>query len=256
VIRAFAAAVRFQSSMIPRDPTTWMALALVPLQAVLFLSIVWHSGRSDLAGYAIIAPVVIAVWTTAIFNSSEMVTRDRQDGTLEALFTTPAPLAAILLGRIAAVTAFSMLALAESWLVAALGFRTSVTIQHPAGFLLTVAATAFAMAGTATALSALLVLARSARAYINSMSYPVYLLGGAMVPVGLYPGWLRPICRLVFLSWSTDLLRDAMSPPAMRELPERLAAVVLLGSLGCAAGLIVYRRVLYRLWADGTVGLA
>jgi ABC-2 type transport system permease protein len=233
-----------------------MAFVMVPLNAMLFLTIIQQAGRDDLIGHAILAPAIIAVWTTAIFNSSEMISNDRQGGTLEMLIATPAPLAIVLLGRISTVTIFSMLAVVESWLVAALVFEQLVSIHHPFELLVVVVATAFAVAGVATALSALLVLARGARAYVNSLSYPIYLLGGVMVPVGLYPEWLRPLCRLLFLSWSTDLLRETLQPAPMPLVAARTAAVVILGGAGFAIGLLVYRRVIDRIRLTGTVSLA
>jgi ABC-2 type transport system permease protein len=256
VIRALRGAVAFQLLMLPRDPTSWMAFVIVPINAVLFLAIVQHAGRDDLIGHAALAPAVIAVWTTAIFNSSEIIANDRQGGRLEVLIATPTPLAVVLLGRIGTVTLFSMLAMGESWLVAALVFDRPITIHHPVEFILSAVVMAFAVAGAATALSALLVLARAARGYVNSLSYPIYLLGGVMVPVSLYPEWLQPLCRLVFLSWSTDLLRETLQPAPMTTVAPRLALVIGLGAVGFVIGLAVYRRVLDRIRATGTVSLA
>lgn len=256
MIRALGGTVIFQLSMLRRDPTGWMAFVLVPLNAVLFLAIVTHAGRDDLVGHAVLAPAIIAVWTTAIFHSSEIISADRQGGRLEALIATPAPLAVVLLGRIATMTVVSMLAMVESWLVAMLLFGQTVPVHHPAQFALAVVATAIGVAGTATALSALLVLARGARGYINSLSYPIYLLGGVVVPVSMYPEWLQPLCRLLFLSWSMDLLREALAPAAMSGVLPRLGAVLVLGGAGFAVGLVVYRRVLDRIRAAGTVSLA
>lgn len=254
--RALGGAVRFQVSTLRRDPTSWMAFVMVPINTMLFLLIVQHAGREDLVGHAVLAPAIIAVWTTAIFNSSEIVSNDRLGGTLEPLIATPAPLAVVLLGRIATVTVFSMFAVVESWLVAALGFGQLVTIRHPFEFVVVVIATAFAVAGFATALSALLVLARGARAYVNSLSYPIYLLGGVMVPVSIYPEWLQPLCRLLFLSWSMDLLRETLQPAPMNLFAARVAAVVLLGAAGFAVGFLVFRRVVDRVRVTGDVGLA
>jgi ABC-2 type transport system permease protein len=256
VIRALWGAVVFQLTLIPRDPTSWMAFVIVPINTVLFLTIVLHAGREDLVVHAVVAPAIIAVWTTAIFNSSEIISHDREGGTLEALLATPAPLVVVLLGRITTVTIFSMIAVVESWLVAVVVFGQSVPVHHPAAFGLAVVITAFGVAGTATALSALLVLARSARAYVNSLSYPIYLLGGVMVPVSMYPEWLQPLGRLLFLSWSTDLLRDTLQPAPVNAVGPRVAAVVVLGAAAFAIGIGIFRRVLNRVRANGTVSLA
>lgn len=242
--------------MLPRDPTSWMAFVLVPVNTLVFMAIIQHAGRDDLAGHAVLAPAIIAVWTTAMFGSGEIVSNDRGGGTLDALVSTPAPLAVVLLGRISTITVFSMLAIAESWLVAGVVFGVWIPIHHVTEFVIAMVATAFAVAGTATTLSALLVLAREARSYVNSLSYPIYLLGGVMVPVGLYPEWIQLLCRALFLSWSMDLLREALQPEAMEHVAARVVIVMVLGAAGYMIGLVIYRRVLDRARATGEVSLA
>jgi len=100
------------------------------------------------------------------------------------------------------------------------------------------------------------VLARSARIFQNSLSYPFYVLGGVLVPVALLPGWLQPLTRVVFVSWSADLLRDSLSAAPIADPTLRLAAVLGLGATGLGAGIFLLRRVLVRVRALGTLTYA
>ena len=254
-MRAFAAAFRLQVRIVFSDPDYVMPLLTVPMFAITFLAIVRHAGRSDLTPYALMAPVLIALWALALLDAGEIVARDRHEGLLEPTVAAPAPLASILLGRIFAVTSIALVGFGEVWVVARLAFGVTVPIHHPAAFGLTLAATAVAVSGTATVMAALFVLTRSPRTFQNSLSFPFYVLGGVLVPVSFLPAWLRPLSSAVFLSWSADLLRASLSPRPVHDLALRLSMVLLLGAAGFAVGAVLVRNILRRVRADGSLGL-
>jgi ABC-2 type transport system permease protein len=256
VTGVFLAGLRFQAVILRRSPAELMALLSTPLFTLAFAAIVVHAGALDLTPYAIVGPTVIAVWTMALNVSGDIVDSERHNGTFEPSLATPASLIVLVLGRITTVTLVSLLSLLESALIVRLAFGIAVHIAHPSLFAITIFLTAAAMAGTATAFSAIFVLARSARTFQNSLSYPIYLLSGAMIPPALLPGWLRPATRVVFLSWSTGLMRDALRAAPAPDVPGRLAVIAVLGVLGYVAGLWLLSSVLRRMRAAGTVGYA
>jgi ABC-2 type transport system permease protein len=154
------------------------------------------------------------------------------------------------------VTAVAFLAFIEVWFVARALFGVTIEFHHPGLFLLTLAASGLAMSGTAVIMAALFVLARSARTFQNSLSYPFYVLGGVLVPVSFLPDWLEPLSSVVFLSWSADLLRDSLDPAPVSGAAVRLGMVLALGTGGFVIGRLLLRRILNRVRADGTVGYA
>ncbi len=112
---------------------------------------------------------------------------------------------------------------------------------------------AAAMAGTASCVSALFVLAPSARILQNTLSFPFFLLSGVLVPISYLPGWLQPASKAVFLSWSANLLRAAVSPGSARDTTGGLLAVLLLGLAGYAVGTLLIDRILRRARVTGTL---
>lgn len=250
------ASIRFELAVLRRSPGDLMALVTTPLFTVIFLAITDHAGRPDLVPSAVLAPAVMGIWLMGLLVSGEIVDRERWDGTLEAVLASPAPLPLVVLGRITTITVVSLVAVVESWLVAALGFGLVIQVHHPALFALVLLVTAVAMAGTATAMSAIFFLARTARTFQNALSYPFYLLGGVFVPIDLLPQWLRLLARLVFLSWATDLLRDTLSPATPHNGAMRLAIVLGLGVAAFFAGLVLLGRILDRVRAHGTLNHA
>ncbi|GIJ43602.1 hypothetical protein Val02_04880 [Virgisporangium aliadipatigenens] len=250
------AGFRFQLRELPHRPDHLLALVTAPLMTLVFLAITRHAGRADLAGHAVLAPALIALWQMALLVAGELVAAERENGSLEALVATPSSFAAVIIGRVAAVTLVSLLGFVEAWLAAWAVFGVVVTVAHPVVFAATVLVSALAMAGTAGLMSAVFVLTRSARTFQNSLSYPFYVLGGVIVPVSLLPDWLAAPSRAVFLSWSSDLLRDAVDASTVEGVLPRLGAIAGLGFLGLCAGLLALRRAVDRLRRTGTLGHA
>src|SRR5262249_19231381 len=147
----------------------------------------------------------------------------------------------------------SLIGVFESMLVAWATFGIRLSVPHPLLFLAAMAATGFAIVGTSTAMTALFVLARQVVTFQNSLTYPFYILSGAVVPGALLPVWIRPLSRIVFLSWSSDLLRSALLPTPPSDVALRLAMVLLLGSAAFGGGIWLVGRVLRRLRALGTM---
>jgi ABC-2 type transport system permease protein len=99
-------------------------------------------------------------------------------------------------------------------------------------------------------------LGRSTRIFQQTLTYPFYVLGGVIVPVALLPAWVRPLSRAVFLSWTADLLRDALQPSPVENVGGRLLGVVALGAAALAVGGFLLDRVMRRVRRTGTMGYA
>jgi ABC-2 type transport system permease protein len=203
-MNGFFGGALLQLATFRRGFDNFLALITVPMFTIAFLAITRHAGRPDLAAYAVLAPAVV-------LTSGEVIAHDRNIGTVELALAAPTPLQLVVLGRVAVVTLVSLIGVLEAWLVAKLLFGLSVLVSHVGAFIGAVALTVLAMAGTALLMAALFVAARSARTFQNTISYPLYLLGGAFVPTALLPSWLHPLSRVIFLSWSTDLMRDCFA---------------------------------------------
>ncbi|WP_050374639.1 ABC transporter permease [Streptomyces acidiscabies] len=246
-------AVRFQLAIARTSPDVLLILVRAPLMTMVLLSISEYSGRRDLAAGVVLAPVLMALWDMTLLIAGEVINRERSWGTLEALVATPARFFLVVLGRIGAVTTISMVSFAEAWLVARYGFGIHLTVVHGTVFVLCVLASGLAMAGTATLMSALFVLAPSARLMQNTLTYPFYLLAGVLVPVSMLPEWLRPLSSAVFLSWSAELLRESLSTDPVPDAASSLAVITLLGLAGTLAGLFAVNRALRQARAAGTL---
>lgn len=254
MLRGLRGAVTLQLQIVGADRGYLNEILTNPFFAIIFLGIVRAAGRRDLTAYAIVAPMLITLWGMALEISGDIVDSDRGTGVLEGVVATPVGFPTAVTGRVLAVTLLSGVGVIETWVVARFAFGVDIEIHHPAVFAATLVVTALATAGTALIMAGLFVLARTARTFQNTMNYPVFLLAGVIVPISFLPSWLRPAGRLLFLSWSADLLRGALSPAPVGNLLPRLGAIVVLGAAGFALGRVMLHVVLRRVRILGTLG--
>ena len=233
-MKTLLAGFRLQLRFYRSYPDLLVPLLTAPLYGVIFTVIMRNGGRPDLVGPASLAPFYMSLWWFALFSGGWIIQTDRWEGTLEYAVSAPASFAACILGRITATLMPAGVAFAETWVFARYVLGGQVTIRHWAVFTLSFTLTLYAMAATALLMAAVFVLARNAVTFSNSASFPFYVLGGILVPVALLPGWLQPLSKAVFLSWSADLLRASVSPGPVPHLALGLGAIA---ALGCAAGL-------------------
>jgi ABC-2 type transport system permease protein len=245
--------VRLQLQIVRADRGYLNEIIANPFFAIIFLGVVRASGRTDLTSFALVAPVLMTLWAMALEISGNVVDSDRALGILEEVVATPTPFGTVVFGRVLTVTMLSTVAVAETWLVARLGFGVHVTIEHPEVFVAALLVTGLAMTGTALVMAGAFVLAGGARTFQNTMNYPIYLLAGVLVPISFLPEWLRPVSRLIFLSWSADLLRDSLQAAPATDVMLRLGAVAALGAVGFAVGIVVLHVVLRRVRDLGTL---
>lgn len=255
-MRGYRAALRAQFATLAHSPNCLLTLVTMPISTVMLVAVVRHAGRLDLLGHALVAPILMAQWALALLVAGELVETERWQGTLELVVASPTSFAALLAGRVAAVSALGTVAYAEVWAVAALGFRLDVTVGHPAVFIAAAAATTLAVAGWATVLAAGLVLTRAAHVLRNSLTFPVYLVGGVLVPVSFLPGPLPILSRGVFLSWSADLLRAGYGRDPAPAPVEHLLIIVGFAMAGFTLGNALLQRSLGLLRASGRLGIA
>ncbi|MFX0537378.1 ABC transporter permease [Ornithinimicrobium sp. Y1847] len=252
----YLAGWRMQLQSMRGNPDWFLTLILAPLQTVVFVTIFQHAGRGDLTAYGILAPALIALWGLSLQTSGELITHERENGSLEGLLAAPGRFDVVMLGRISAVTTLSLLAFVECWLTGWLLTGQWLTITHPGMFVLAVLVSAWAMTGWAGVMASVFVLARSARTFQNSLSYPFYVLGGVLVPVAMLPDWLQPVTRVVFLSWSSDLMRDSLTVGPLAHPWASLAAIAALGLAGYLLGHHLLHRALARVRTTGSLAHA
>jgi ABC-2 type transport system permease protein len=255
-VRLFLTGVRTQYALVRRQPDDLLTLCTIPFTAVIMLSVVIHAVRPDLVANALLAPALIGLWAFAINVAGDAMEGERWIGTIELGMAAPGSVHSVYFGRVMAVMGLGVLPLGETWLLGWLFFDVAPPVHHPWLFAGTMLASIFAMGGTGMAYAAAMLLSRNSGVYGNFLSFPIYILSGVMVPVSYLPDFLEPLSRLVFLSWSADLMRDSLTTAPVAHAGWRLLAIVALGVAGLLGGRYLLGAVLRRARELGTVTYA
>jgi ABC-2 type transport system permease protein len=228
-------------------------LVAIPFYALILFSIVRSHGRADLDSAALLAPALAGMWTLSLHFAGDIVDGDRWDGVLDAVLAAPGRLFSVILGRSAAVGLVSLVAFVEAVLSGLLFFRTGLAVAHPWLLVLGLLTTVFASTCCCCLVAIVCVLGKKALTVKNALIYPVYVLGGVFLPVALLPDWLGGLSRVVYLSWSSDVLRAATDPAPPAHPWGSLAMIVGLGVLMLAGSGWVAERVVHRVRVSGRV---
>ena len=255
IARPLVGSLRAQASMTRRDIEDIRPIVVMPVHALIFMAVFVHVGRQDLAAYSLVAPMLMSVGQMGFFVASELMVRERYNQTLELVVATPSPLWLIILSRITVLTTLSLLGIVISWVIIRVVFGVTLSIQQPLLFGITLLVTALAAAGTTLITAALFSVARNVRTYQNSVLYPMSLLGGILVPITVFPEWVQPISRLLYLYWSANLLRDSMQDATPTGVLGSLGAITALGVGGAVIGALLIYRMLDKLRSEGRLGL-
>lgn len=250
-MRSATQAFKMQLGLALRTPNYWMALVTTVPQTLIFLSVVDSFDRPDLMVNALLAPILISMWGVSLWTGGSVMRDDRWQGRIEVHLATPSNYGLVVSARVAAVIVLSMLAVPLTLVTALLTYGVDIRIAHPwllAGAFLVTAA---AVVATGIIFSSMTLISRAANTFQSAASYPFLLLGGVFVPLDLLPAWVQPIGRAVFLSWSSDLIRDAVSSPVVADPWLRLAIIAGLGAAGMALGQWLVRVIINRVRVTG-----
>ncbi len=226
--RLAAASAVLQTRVLRSSLFELFTILLVPVQTMGFVAIFQYAGRPDLDVYGVVAPALIALWQVSLLISGEVIARERDNQSLESLCAAPGRLSTVLIGRVSVVTVVSLFGLVLSGLTGWLVFGIRLVVGDVVVFVVSLLCTAIATATTALLFSVFFVNSRSPRIFQNGATYPFYVLGGVLVPVTLYPQWIQPLSRAVYLSWSADLLRDSVHATAVAGWAWRCGVVLAL----------------------------
>lgn len=252
----FMAGVRFQYWSFRRGFDELGTFITTPLFAVIFGGIVVSRDRPDLLPAATMGAVLVGMWTLCMNTGGNIIESERWNGTFEVLESSPARLRDVVLGRVTTITAMTLLTVPEVWLVTVVVFHEPVTVPHVGLFLTALLLTVVGLHATTVLLAGMFVLARNARIFQNFMAYPVYLLGGLVIPVSELPAVVQPLARVVFLSWGSDLLRAALRDVPVSAQGGKLVGLIVTVALTAVIAHVLFAVVLRRARVHGSLSLA
>ena len=241
-LRLLAFGWYFQFKTISRSPFEGFGQVLWPLffATVAFLMFRAGSDPKTLL-YASLGAAVMGMWSATSTTAGNAMQRERWHGTLEALVASPPHFSLILLPITLAMSTIGIYCLVATLLFGRFLFGIELIVEHPLAFGLSVVGTVLSFGALGFLFAVSFVRFRAAWALGNLFEYPVWLIGGFLVPLVLLPDWVRPISWALAPTWGMNAIRE--SSLGGSPWPD-LGVCLALGAAYVALGILALEHVL------------
>ena len=229
------------------------AMVISVIQPVVLLAVVSRGSALDrMRTTEIVSGVVmIALWSATLWGAGTLLRREASQGTLASLLVRPVSLLSVLLGKTLGVAAAGLVRTLAAAAVAVPALGLHPQLPPPSTAALVIVAAVVSAAAMGLVLSCVVFLSRAGLRIIEALGYPVFVLGGIVIPPDLLAPALRWPAQAVSLHHVAGLLHDASHGRAPAVAP--LTGVLLLTTLYLAGGAWAFNAVLRRGRARGTL---
>ena len=231
----------FHVKMLTRSSFNGVLGIVYPLFFATVAFFMYRAGNKEALFYASLGASVMGVWAATSTAAGGALQRERWHGTLELLVAAPAHFALVLLPVTIAMATIGLYSMVSTLIWGRVLFGIHVHIEHWLLFCLSVPATVMAIGMLGFLLAVSFVRYRTAWALGNLLEYPVWLICGFLVPLTLFPAWVRPISWVLAPTWGMQAIRE--SAQGGTPIPDLLVCVGL-GLLYTAIGVVVVERFL------------
>jgi ABC-2 type transport system permease protein len=251
-LRLLAMGWWLQMKMLMRSSFNSLLAVLYPLFFASVAFFMYRAGSPDALFYASLGASVMGVWGAVSTAAGSAMQRERWQGTLELLVTSPARFPLVMLPVTIAMSTLGVYSMAATLIWGRVLFGIGVHIAHPVVFCAAIVVTVLSIGATGFLMAVSFVRYRTAWALGNLFEYPVWLICGFLVPLSLFPGWVRPVAWVLAPTWGMNAIREsALGGSPLADLG--LCSAIGIGCL--ALGAAVSETVLRSARARATLAL-
>jgi ABC-2 type transport system permease protein len=207
------------------------------------------------AGFLMIGMIGMLSYSSSVWSSGSAIEEERWEGTIGALFLSPASRLAIIAGHGVGGLLFL---LPSAAVVCLAGFLAGARLAIDDAAAVAVSGLMLVVTSIATgfALSAFFVLSRRANLMANVIQHPVYLLGGFIVARDELPGWLYSLSQAVPVAHAVDAFRDCtLAGASLRDIAPAVAAALGTSAIYALLGALGMRKVEHAAKRSGQLDL-
>lgn len=183
------------------------------------------NGNQNYLEYFYPGALIMIVLFTSIFTMMSVI-EDRKEGFLLSVLVAPVSRSAIVLGKVLGGTTLSTIQ-GLIFLVFAPMVGVHIGLANFALIVLTIFLVSFALTALGFAIAWPMDSTQAFHAIINLFLIPLWLLSGALFPIGGASVWLRVLMRINPLTYGVEALRELLYPTNQVSLPAALATLVL-----------------------------
>ena len=251
-LRVLVIGWRMHFKMLARSSFNGVLGILYPLFFATIAFFLYREGSPHALLYASLGASVMGIWAATSTAAGSALQRERWHGTLELLVAAPVHFSLVMLPVTIAMSTIVLYSMGATLLWGRLLFGINVHIVHPLLFCLAVPVTIVSIGMLGFLMAVAFVRYRTAWALGNMLEYPVWLICGFLVPLSLFPGWVRPISWVLAPTWGINAIRESAlggSPVA------DIAVCAALGALYTAAGVLAVDTLLRAARTRATLAL-
>jgi ABC-2 type transport system permease protein len=237
---------------VARSNAYWIDVIRWPLFPLIYFATMYlaytASGREtvggvDVAAFLMVGMFAFITWSGTIWSSGYAVEYERSEGTIAALFLSPASRVAVIAGY--GLGGFVwMLPAFVSMVLLGLATGARFNVADPLAVIGAVAALLTGSLATGFALAGLFILSRRANLLANFLQRPGELLAGALFPRDLLPGPLHALSNCLPVSHALDALRASMLGAAtLRDTLPSIGLTFAVAAAYAIVGMISLRKV-------------
>ncbi len=231
------------------------ALVVAAIQPFVFIAVA-SLGNQHLSAarstQILLGGMMLSMWSSTLWSAGSILRRDLAAGTLAAILARPTPLMVVMVGKTLGASLTSAALIVASGLSAAGWLRLDLSLGPPLYLALIAALSILSAAALGIMVSCTTLLTRAATRVIEALMYPVFVLGGLIVPLSALPGWCRWPAWLVSLHWSVV----GASAATRTDRLTVAAALILLTAVYAVGGLLATNTVLDRCRRTASLELA
>lgn len=209
------------------------------------VAIAEHDRRETNVGffqYEIVPILVLVVISVGVLGTALLVARDRQRRTLKIVLLSPAPRAAIVLGRLLGGTLVASFVLGPLVMLGAAAGWLRPPPGHWPAFVALLASLTLASVGLGLALGTMFRGTRLVAMVGLNVSAYLFFLGGGFGTVAFLPSSLRAVSRLVPTSYAISGLRQALFYPDLVGFERDLGVLLFTAVITVAIGVTTLTR--------------
>ncbi|HEX8346509.1 MAG TPA: ABC transporter permease [Actinoplanes sp.] len=209
----FFTAARTEQRTMRGNPLLLVNAGFLPV-VLLIITVETKRPSADRATDIVIAVMLTALWGSTIWTSGGVLRRERTYGTLARCVCGVESPTLVLFGKSLGATLYGVGTILASTVVAVLVLRLPVALAHPFWILVGLVVVVVSATTLGALLSCLFLLTRNGLTWSGALMYPVFVLGGLMIPQDFLPAALRWVPQLLSLRWIYEFISGA----AVRDL--------------------------------------
>jgi ABC-2 type transport system permease protein len=199
------------------------------------------TGQQHYLDYFYPGALIMIVLFTSIFTMMSVI-EDRKEGFLLSVLAAPVPRSAVVLGKVLGGTTLSTI---QGLIFLVFAPLVGVHMNVPQFLLvvLVVFLVSFALTALGFAIAWPMDSTQAFHAIINLFLIPLWLLSGALFPLGGASGWLRVLMRLNPLTYGVEALRTLLYPGTQAfPLAASMATLILFSAFMFGLAFIMVNR--------------